>query len=100
MTSREHGLNRVVVAGYSPRTHGKIFAEAIKRAGLNRAMLEMANLRDQDALVHRDDPAAATAKAIDLVRMAVAGVCHAKPIQSLTFPFNPDAWWWAAAWPG
>ena len=23
--------------------------------------------------------------------MAVAGVCHAKPIQSLTFPFNPDA---------
>ena len=87
----EHHLNRVVVAGYSPRTHGKIFAEAIKRAGLNRAMLEMANLRDQDALVHRGNPAAATAKAIDLVRTAVAGVCHAKPIHAITLPFNPDA---------
>ncbi|MFH2126873.1 MAG: FAD-dependent oxidoreductase, partial [Pseudomonadota bacterium] len=68
----EHKINRVVVAGYSPRTHGRIFAEAIRKAGLNRAYLEMANIREQDALVHHDDPKAATDKAITLVRTAVA----------------------------
>ena len=30
----EHEINRVVVAGYSPRTHGRIFAEAIRKPGL------------------------------------------------------------------
>ncbi len=84
-------INRVVVAGYSPRTHGRVFAEAIRRAGLNRAYLEMANIRDQAALVHRDNPAAATAKAVDLVRAAVAGVLRAKPAKPVTLPFNPDA---------
>jgi heterodisulfide reductase subunit A len=87
----EHGINRVVVAGYSPRTHGKVFAEAVRRAGLNRAYLEMANIRDQDALVHGNDPAAATAKAVALVRAAVAGVRQAKPAQVISLPFNPDA---------
>ena len=87
----EHQINRVVVAGYSPRTHGRIFAEAIRKAGLNRAYLEMANIREQDALVHHGDPVAATAKAITLVRTAVAGVRQAKPTPSLTLPFNPDA---------
>ncbi|MBU4277020.1 MAG: FAD-dependent oxidoreductase [Proteobacteria bacterium] len=87
----EHKINRVVVAGYSPRTHGRIFAEAIRKAGLNRAYLEMANIREQDALVHHDDPKAATDKAVTLVRTAVAGVRQAKPTPSLTLPFNPDA---------
>ncbi|ADK85515.1 FAD dependent oxidoreductase [Desulfarculus baarsii DSM 2075] len=74
------GVNRVVVVGNSPRTHGKIYAEAVRRAGLNRAMVEIANVRDQDALVHRDAPEAATHKAIMLVRMAVGRVKLAKPI--------------------
>ena len=87
----EHDLNRVVVAGYSPRTHGRIFGDAMQRAGLNRALLEMANIRDQDAMVHSADPAAATAKAIDLVRAAVAGVREAKPITPVIMSFNPDA---------
>jgi heterodisulfide reductase subunit A2 len=87
----EQNLNRVVVAGYSPRTHSKVFAEAVRRAGLNRAMLEMANIRDQDALVHRHDYDSATDKAIALVRMAVAGVRQARPIPTLKLPFNPDA---------
>ncbi|MCF8118065.1 MAG: FAD-dependent oxidoreductase [Desulfarculaceae bacterium] len=87
----EHDLNRVVVAGYSPRTHGNLFAEAVRRAGLNRAMLEMANIRDQDALVHRHDRTSATDKAVALVRMAVAGVRRAQPMHPVKLPFNPDA---------
>ncbi|MFH1034106.1 MAG: FAD-dependent oxidoreductase [Pseudomonadota bacterium] len=87
----EHRLNRVVVAGYSPRTHGRLFAETVRRAGLNRAMVELANLRDQDVLVHPGNPQAATSKAIDLVRMAVAGVTLAQPIYTHQQPMTKSA---------
>ncbi|MFZ5758774.1 MAG: FAD-dependent oxidoreductase [Thermodesulfobacteriota bacterium] len=71
---REHDLNRVVVASCSPRTHEPLFQETLRDAGLNKFLFEMANIRDQDSWVHQNDPAKATAKAKDLVRMAVARV--------------------------
>ena len=43
----------------------------------------MTNIRDQCSWVHRNDPAAATAKAVDLVSMAVARARHLK-----AFPLN------------
>lgn len=83
------GVNRVVVAGYSPRTHGRLFRDVVRRAGLNRAYLEMANIRDQDALVTKDS-AAATDKAFKLVKMALAEVKFARPIYMHTQPLNHD----------
>ena len=68
----EHGLNRVVVASCSPRTHEPLFQETIREAGLNPYLFEMANIRDQCSWVHIHQPQAATAKARDLVRMAAA----------------------------
>lgn len=65
-------LNRIVVAACSPRTHEPIFQETLVRAGLNKHLFEMANIRDQDSWVHSADPEAATKKAKDLVAMAVA----------------------------
>ena len=67
-----HGLNRVVVASCSPRTHEPLFQETIREAGLNPYLFEMANIRDQCSWVHMHRPQAATEKAKDLVRMAVA----------------------------
>jgi heterodisulfide reductase subunit A len=88
---KAEGLNRVVVAGYSPRTHGRLFGDAIRRAGLNRAYVEMANIRDQDAMVHGSDPSAALAKAVDLIRMAVGQVKAAQPIMLHRRPMNTAA---------
>ncbi len=73
-TIKEQGLNRVVVASCSPRTHEPLFQETLRDAGLNKFLFEMANIRDQDSWVHRDEPEAATVKAKDLVHMAVARV--------------------------
>lgn len=78
---REHKLNRVVVAACSPRTHEALFQETIKKAGLNKYLFEMANIRNQDAWVHQNDPEAATEKAKDLVRMAVAKVMLQLPLR-------------------
>ena len=79
----EHGLNRVVVASCSPRTHEPLFQETIREAGLNKYLFEMANIRDQCSWVHMQLPREATAKAKDLLRMVVA---KARLIHSLDEP--------------
>jgi len=73
-TISEQNLNRVVVASCTIRTHQPLFREALRDAGLNQFLFEMANIRDQCSWVHRGFPAEATEKAKDLVRMAVRKV--------------------------
>jgi heterodisulfide reductase subunit A-like polyferredoxin len=70
----EHGLNRIVVASCSPRLHEPTFRQMLKDSGLNPYLLEMANLREQCSWVHMHEKEAATAKACDLVKMAVTRV--------------------------
>ena len=77
----EQGVNRVVVAACTPRTHQGLFQETLVRAGLNGYLLEMANIRNQDSWVHANDPEAATQKAKDLVRMAVAKSGLLRPLK-------------------
>jgi heterodisulfide reductase subunit A len=70
----ELGLNRIVVAACTPRTHEPLFADTLQEAGLNAYLLEMANIRNQNSWVHQKEPRAATEKAKDQIRMAVAKV--------------------------
>jgi heterodisulfide reductase subunit A-like polyferredoxin len=84
-------LNRVVVAACSPRTHEPLFQETLKATGLNKYLFEMANIRDQDSWVHQGDPGAATGKAKDLVRMAVAKASLLEPLREATVDINQAA---------
>ena len=86
-----HNLNRVVVAACTPRTHEPLFQETIREAGLNRYLFELANIRDQNSWVHQAEPQKATEKAKDLVRMAVAKVALAEPLDRLQVPLNRNA---------
>ncbi|UCH98286.1 MAG: FAD-dependent oxidoreductase [Candidatus Aminicenantes bacterium] len=70
----EKGLNRLIVASCTPRTHEPLFMDTMKQAGLNPYLFEMANIRDQCSWVHMQQPAEATLKSKDLIRMAVAKV--------------------------
>jgi heterodisulfide reductase subunit A len=76
-------LNRVVIAACTPRTHEPLFQETLREAGLNKCLVEMANIRDQCSWVHSNEKDEATTKAKDLIRMAVA---KARLIQSLDEP--------------
>jgi heterodisulfide reductase subunit A-like polyferredoxin len=80
---KEKNINRVVVASCSPRTHEPLFQETIRDAGLNKYLFEMANIRDQNTWVHMNDPRAATEKAKDLVRMAVAKAALIEPLEQV-----------------
>jgi len=66
-----HNLNRVVVASCSPASYEPIFRQCIEGAGLNRYLLEMANIREHCSWV-TEDSKAATRKAQDIVGVAVA----------------------------
>lgn len=76
----EQNLDRVVIGACSPRMHENTFRKAVAAAGLNPYLLEIANLREQCSWVHSDDPEAATAKAIDLLKMAIAKVNLHEPL--------------------
>jgi heterodisulfide reductase subunit A len=86
---KEHQLNRVIVASCSPRTHEPMFRETIREAGLNRFLFEMANIRDQCSWVHMRQKDAATEKANDLVRMAVANARWIQSLDQLLIPVIP-----------
>lgn len=77
---KEHGLNRVVVASCSPRTHEPLFQDTIREGCLNKYLFEMANIRDQCSWVHALHMPEATDKAKDLVRMAVARAATLEPL--------------------
>jgi len=88
---KEHNLNRIVVAACTPRTHEPLFRETIHEAGLNPYLFEMANIRDQCSWAHMDEPDLATAKAKDLVEMAVAKARNLSPLERLPISVNPRA---------
>jgi heterodisulfide reductase subunit A2 len=76
-------LNRLVVPACSPKTHEATFKRVCMRAGLNPYLLEMANVRNMDSWVHKNEPDRATGKAQDLVRMAVEKAVRLRPLVPL-----------------
>ena len=87
----EHRLNRVVVASCTPLTHAPLFQDCLRSAGLNPYLFEMANIRNQCSWVHSHDWQTATAKARDLVRMAVARAALLEPQHTLDVPVRQAA---------
>jgi len=88
---KEKGLNRVVVAACTPKTHEPLFQETLISAGLNKYLFEMCNIRNQDSWVHKDSPDLATEKAKDLVRMSVAKVALTEPLEEAEITVNQTA---------
>jgi len=83
-TIKEHGINRLVVASCTPRTHEPLFQDTLRDAGLNRYLFEMTNIRDQCSWVHQREPEEATQKARDLVKMAVAKSRYLEPLEEVS----------------
>ena len=90
-TLAEHDLNRVVVAACTPKTHEGIFMDTLEAVGLNKYLIEMANIRNQDSWVHADNPEQATAKAKSLVRAAVSRAASLAPLQEKVIEVNQRA---------
>ena len=77
---KDYNLDAIVIAACSPKLHEVTFRRTAIRAGLNPYMVFMANIREQCSWVHQEKPKAATLKAKDLVRMAVAAARNLEPL--------------------
>jgi heterodisulfide reductase subunit A len=88
-TINEKKLNRIIVAACSPRTHGGLFQDTLKEAGLNKYLFDMANIRNHCSWVHSDDWDAATDKAIKLVKASVAKARNLEALSEEEFSILP-----------
>jgi len=87
---RELGLNRVVVASCTPRTHEPLFQNTISEAALNPHLFDLASLREHVSWVHQGDHPAATRKAKRLVAMSVDKVRHSIPVHKEPSSVTPS----------
>ncbi len=87
----QHGLNRVVVAACTPRTHEPVFREVLMASGLNPGFLAFANIREQCSWVHHEDPEGALDAARDIIAMAVRRAAVLSPLEVHRFPVIPKA---------
>ena len=90
-TIREKGLNRVVVAACTPRTHEPLFRDTLREGGINPYFFEMANIREHCSWVHSREKEVATQKAKDIVRMSVARTARLEPLQEFELPVDKRA---------
>jgi heterodisulfide reductase subunit A len=87
-TIREKGLNRVVVAACTPRTHEPLFRDTCREGGINQYFYEMANIREHCSWVHSKEKDKATQKAKEIVRMAISRAALLEPLQEFKLPVN------------
>ncbi len=78
----ENKLERVLVAGCTPRLVEKHFRDAALSVGLDPGGVDVVDIREHCAYVHADEPDAAMQKAADLIVMGVSRLAAT----SLPFP--------------
>ncbi len=88
---KEKGLNRVVVASCTPRTHSPLFQDTIREVGLNRFLFELADIREQCSWCHMHDNDNATRKAIEIVNMNIAKTKRLLQVNSASVGVTHDA---------
>ncbi len=88
---KERGLNRVIVAACTPRTHEPLFRDTLREAGINQYYYDMANIREHCSWVHSKEKEKATQKAKDIIRMSVARSYFLEPLQEFNLPVDKRA---------
>ncbi len=63
-------MDRVLIAACSPKLYLKEFQETVEEADRKGCFVEICNIREQCAWIHPKDRPAATAKALDMLRMS------------------------------
>jgi heterodisulfide reductase subunit A len=86
---KDKGINRVLVASCTPRTHTPLFQDTIREAGLNKYLFELADIREQCSWCHMGQREEATKKAIRLVKMMIAKVKLLQPVATETVGVTP-----------
>ncbi|MEW6545737.1 MAG: hydrogenase iron-sulfur subunit [Bacillota bacterium] len=82
----EGNIDRIILAGCSPRVHEETFKRAVQEAGLNQHLVERCNIREQCAWPHAGEPEAAARKARVLLGMSLARVRLLEALMPVKYP--------------
>ena len=86
---KSSNADRIVIAACSPKIHEKEFRRCAENSGVNRYLLEVANIREQCAWVDKDpDP---TSRAIGIVNSSIYAVKQAVPHEKISMPVVKSA---------
>jgi heterodisulfide reductase subunit A len=85
------GVSRLVIAACTMKLHGELFRHVAEETGINRFLVEFANIREQNSWVHAKQPVEATSKAIDQIEMALQKVQLAIALQVTMSPVTRSA---------
>ena len=87
---QQYNLDKIVVSACSPQFQGETFKKAVAKAGLNPNMVVMANIREQSAWPHHDEPENATEKAKILTAMAIEDIRKKEPVEKVTLKMGKN----------
>lgn len=87
---REKKLDGIVVCSCSPKLHLSTFRAMAQRGGLNPYEYTQVNIREQCSWAHTHDKAAATEKALRLVRAGVAKTALSAPLERMRVETIPQ----------
>lgn len=75
----EHELDRILIAGCTPRTIAPLFHQAFDTTSFDANSIELVDIREGCAWIHPSGPEAGVAKAVDLIRMGLARAVDRSP---------------------
>ena len=84
----EKGLNRLIVAGCESRILHKKFEQALEALGMAAGQIDLVNLRDHVAQVHRGDAADLARKGVKLIRASQAWLQTLKPVPRIRIDYR------------
>jgi heterodisulfide reductase subunit A len=87
----EYGLERIVVAACTPKTHQPVFHAILEEAGLPPRYLEFVNIREHCSFVHQQKKENATEKAIELIKAGIARARLLEDVPTKTVPVKKEA---------
>jgi heterodisulfide reductase subunit A len=85
---KNNSIDRIVMAGCSPRAYEDMIQREVALSGLNPYMYEQVSIREQCAWVHPDREEA-TNKAKDILAMAVARINSSEPLEEKRLYLKP-----------
>ncbi|MBW2221612.1 MAG: FAD-dependent oxidoreductase [Deltaproteobacteria bacterium] len=85
---RELKTNRVIFASCVPYGYERKYQQVVREAGLNPSLMEIVNLREQVAWVHKEEKEEAQKKALGLVRATVEKLRRQEPLSSTRVPIK------------
>ena len=89
----EYGLERIVVAACTPKTHQPVFHAILSEAGLPPRYLEFVNIREHVSFVHQSPEVREKAfiKAMEIIKAGLARARLLEDVPTKTVPVNKEA---------